>query len=223
MIQVIDNGGFAHEKSWIESLLLPQDATFILDESGHTITFNNERFKLNFFSTEFQQLLSSPHPLLIAAGRTKGKLLDACGGLGKDSFIFTHHRFDVTTCEISPIIYLLLSHAVSKYTLATTLKWKTHLGAAQELMTSQSFDIIYLDPMFQKKRTSKPKLGMQMLQVLAENSPFTSWEMAWEQAKQRLIIKNYAKTPPVSELPTPSFQVKGKRSIRYDVYIKDPV
>ena len=222
LITIHDHGGYEKEKQALEQhpLLINQDLIIHLDKKGHSIQFGNQSMQLNYGLKEYQGLLDSPHPLLTAVGKTRGTLLDACGGLGKDSFILAHHYFDVTTCEINLLIYILLSQAVDQYTQQCPLKWQTTHQQAQNLMTPNCYDIVYLDPMFQEKRSAKPKQGMQLLQIAADKTPFQDWELAWKSAKKRLVIKQHAKSSIITALPSPSHQVKGKRNIRYDVYVK---
>ena len=221
-ISVIDHGGYASKKTQLEQCSLPGSADIIitLDSGGHRVQFQQQQFQLDYAANEFQSLLSSQHPLLTAIGKTRGSLLDACGGLGRDSFIMAHSGFEVTTCEVSLIIYTLLEQAVAHYSTLNSLKWETVHSSAQDIMYSQAYDIVYLDPMFQEKRSAKPKQNMQLLQIAADQSPFHEWKSAWLCAKKRLVIKQYSNSTPVPELPAPSYQVKGKRNIRFDVYIK---
>lgn len=225
MVTVIDNGGFSSLQSKLEKITLPNDiqVEVILDHSLHVVIFNNQAFSLDYHSNEFQRLLSSNHPLLSAIGSKPGSLLDACGGLGKDSFIAAHNGFDVLTCESSLLIYTLLEQAVTSYTSDSRLKWVTSHRLAQTVMANRQFDIVYLDPMFQAKRTAKPKQGMQLLQLAADQSPFNDWQAAWHCAKGRLVIKQYAKSSIIEDLPPPSYQVTGKRNVRYDIYLKTTV
>jgi len=222
IITVIDHGGYAIQKTQLEQHPLPgnTDIVITLDSKRHLVAFQKQQFQLDYTENEFQSLLSTQHPLLTAIGKTRGRLLDACGGLGRDSFILAHNGYEVTTCEINLVIFTLLEQAVADYAPHNSLKWTTVHCSAHQIMDSQVFDIVYLDPMFQEKRSAKPKQNMQFLQIAADQSPFNHWQSAWHCAKKRLVIKQHANTSPISELPAPSYQVKGKRNIRFDIYIK---
>ena len=221
MIDIIDTGGFAELKAQLSKLTLPShdDIQLILG-SPHHIRLKDSLYSLNYTSSAYQSLLASQHPLLSAVGQQKGSLLDACGGFGKDSFLLSHNKFSVTTCENNPIIALLLSQAVNQYCQKVPLNWETYTGNAQEIMQSKSFDIVYLDPMFQIQRSAKPKLSMQIIQALTAKESFTDWKLAFHCAKKRLVIKQHQKSIIRPELPNPSLQIKGKQNIRYDIYLK---
>ena len=221
MIKVIDQGGFAKLKAQIASLpSISSDITIILDETQHKLLFNQETFELNYFASNYQRLLGSQHPLLKAIGTNPGSILDACGGLGKDSFILVHKGHTITTCESNLIIYTLLEQAIKKYCISNDIQWMCIHANCQEVMKKQVFDTIYLDPMFTIARSAKPKLSMQMIQQLAKDEPFTDWDLAWTSCKKRLVIKHHQKTPSIETLPKPNICIKGKRNVRYDIYIK---
>lgn len=185
--------------------------------SPHTLEINDQIFQLNFNDTEYQQYLTSSHPLLSAIGKKPCSVLDAFAGLGKDAFILAHQNFTVTSSEINPVLYLLLSQAVENYPLDN---WQVIFTNACELFQKDRFDIVYLDPMFTEKRKSKPKLSMQVIQQLVLDTPFNHWQQAYDCAKKRLVIKHHQRTPTIRTLPKPSLQISGKRNVRYDVYLK---
>ena len=221
MITVIDQGEFHQLKKLIDHLPpISAEITLILNDKQHQLIHNQETFELNYHSSNYQRLLGTQHPLLKAIGQNPGTILDACGGLGKDSFILTHQGHHVTTCESNLIIYSLLAQAIKNYCENTDLKWLYEYGNCHKLMQEQVFDTIYLDPMFTVTRSAKPKLAMQMIQQLVRDEPFTNWNTAWQSCKKRLVIKHHQKTPSISSLPKPSISIKGKRNVRYDIYTK---
>lgn len=193
------------------------DFDFIFGEP-HKVIFQNQSFSLNFKDREHQQLITKKHPLLSAITKQPSKILDAFGGLGKDGFILAHQHHTVITHEINPILFLLLSQALERY--QSPLNWSIHYGDVTTSLIADTYDIIYLDPMFDQDRTAKPKLPMQVIQKLSLDQPFTDWEKAYHVAKKRLVIKQHLKSPPNYHLPKPSLQIKGKRNVRYDVYLK---
>lgn len=186
--------------------------------SPHRIIFQNQPYQLDFNTQTYQRLISNQHPLLSAIGKNPTQVLDAFGGLGKDGFILSHQQHQVTTCEINPILYLLLSQALNAY--PGKLNWTIHHQDALCMMKKNSFEVVYLDPMFTDNKTAKPKLAMQVIQALASNQPFENWQTAYQAATKRLVIKQHQSSPTVSQLPKPSLQIKGKRSVRYDIYLK---
>lgn len=221
MIKVIDQGGFHELKELIENHpTVSTEITLILNQTQHKLQHHQETFELDYHSNNYQRLLGTQHPLLKAIGTNPGSILDACGGLGKDSFILVHQGYPITTCENNLIIYSLLEQAIRNYCKDTDLTWLCAHKNCQDLMQERVFDTIYLDPMFTVTRSAKPKLAMQMIQQLTQKSPFTDWELAWQSCRKRLVIKHHQKTPSVNTLPKPNMSIKGKRSVRYDIYIK---
>jgi len=221
MIEIIDTGDFAELKQQLSKMhLSAHDNIQVILGYPHYIRLKDSIFSLNYTDNTYQSLLTTQHPILSAIGQQKGTLLDACGGFGKDSFLLSHNHFKVTTCESNPIIALLLSQAVTDYCTKVPLSWEAISQQSQEVMHKRSFDIVYLDPMFQIQRSAKPKLSMQIIQALSSSEPFTDWDLAWQCAKKRLVIKQHQKAIIRPELPKPSLQVKAKKNVRYDIYLK---
>ena len=221
MIEIINSGNYASEKATLDAFEInTSDHIKLILDNPHTLIFNSQSFILNYRDRYYQSLLKTQHPLLSAIGQQSGSLLDACGGFGKDSFILAHQGLQVTTCEENPIIAILLQQAVQNYCQKYPLSWRARQGPSQQAMKPSSFDIVYLDPMFQVNRTAKPKLSMQIIQSLSSSKPFFDWKLAWETAVSRLVIKQHQKSPIIDALPKPNMQIKGKQNIRYDIYIK---
>ena len=228
MITIIDRGGFTELKAKLEQQLQASmqqntDLTITLDERGHHIQYLDMDYSLNYQDFEFQKLLDkSKHPLLQAIGTKKRqqKILDACAGLGRDGFILAHAGHSITSCELHPILFVLLEQAIGKIVKLKGLHWTAVHDNCQNLMTPGLFDIIYLDPMFSATSKAKPKLMMQIIQQLAPKDPFTFWDMAWQNTGSRLVFKHSSKTPTIATLPKPRFQVSNERSVRFDVYCK---
>ncbi|MCP8352113.1 class I SAM-dependent methyltransferase [Candidatus Synchoanobacter obligatus] len=221
-VTIKDLNSFNHDILCPSSIQSAEPLEIILSDNGHRILFKNSEFKLNYQENSFQQLLQTPHPLLKALGKKKSTVLDACGGFGKDSFIMAHHGHQVTTCESNPVIFTLLDQAIKNYCAESHLMWTSYFGASQKLMSASSFDIVYLDPMFQIKRSAKPKIGMQIIQSLTTPTPaFNLWVTAYNAAKSRLVVKQHQQEPAIESLPKPHQSINGKRNIRYDIYLKD--
>lgn len=223
MITVIDKSNNPSLKKQLEAIQTKGAILITLDPKSHTIQINQQSFSLNYRDSTYQSLLSTPHPLLKAIGNNPGSILDACGGFGKDSFILAHQGFQIITCEHNLLIYTLLTQAIESYTKGSHLNWATYFGDAIQHMENQSYDTIYLDPMFNLSRSAKPKLAMQIIQSLTDDTPFTAWHKAWECAKKRLVIKHHQLTPSIPLLPKPNQVIKGKRNIRYDIYLKEAI
>lgn len=221
MIKILDTGGYQHIKQHLEDCeLSTNDEISIVLAEPCQILFNQQKFTLDYKDRKFQSLLTTTHPLLTALGNTKGTVLDACGGFGKDSFILAHNNFKVTTCEENPFIATILTQAVTTYCQYYPIQWQAMESKCQSLMKPNAFDLVYLDPMFQVTRSSKPKLGMQIIQSLSKQNEYTDWQLAFSAAKKKLVIKQHNKSPVLTCLPKPSLQISGKQNIRYDIYHK---
>ncbi len=204
-------------KKALLQLDLPKTLKVDLHDPYHVLTLGTQQLQLNFNTPEWQQLLNTKHPLLKAVGKPT-TILDACAGLGKDGFILANAGFDITSTEENLLLYALLSQAVDH--LKTDLNWKVLHQKAQLLFDQQSFDVIYLDPMFMTSKKAKPKKGMQFIQAIASANVFQDWESAYHAAHKRLVIKHDFKTSPISCLPKPSFNVGNAKKSRFDIYIK---
>lgn len=162
---------------------------------------------------------------LIKACRIKNKpeikILDATCGMGRDSFLMFQSDFEVTACEKHPVIHALLKDGLNRYLNATgELPFLLHQLPAEQVMAAQSFDVIYLDPMFpQKLKSAKAKKDMQLFQTIhqhTEDNAESLLEMALKRASQKVVIKR----PLRSELllsKKPTFQIVGK-TCRFDAF-----
>lgn len=217
MIEIIDTGNYQQDKRLIETFYQNTrfDFKLILD-NPHQLIINKQTFTLNFNAPNYQRLIQQQHLLLTAIGKKPLSILDAFGGLGKDGFILAHQGHQVTTYEINPILYLFLSQALKNY--SSKLNWEIHLGDIAHHL--KEYDVIYFDPMFETDNNSKPKLAMQIIQSIVTNQSFSGWKPALEMATKKLVIKQHLSNPPISSLPKPSMQIKGKRNVRYDIYWK---
>jgi 16S rRNA (guanine1516-N2)-methyltransferase len=204
-------------KKQISQLDLPPTLQVNLHDPFHTLILDQQQLSLNFNAPEWQQILTTKHPLLKAVG-TPTTILDACAGLGKDGFILANAGFEVTSTEENLLLYALLSQAVEH--LETKLKWNVLHQKAQTLFSKPYFDVIYLDPMFMTSKKSKPKKNMQFIQSIASPTLFEDWESAYHATKKRLVIKHDHKLSPLTCLPKPSFSVSNAKKSRFDIYIK---
>lgn len=217
---IIAEAAFLNLKEKIEAqAILPATYTLRLSHSQHRIETKNQQFTLNFNDKHHQSLRQTAHPLLKAIGKNPGKILDACAGLGKDGFILAHF-FEVVSTENNLILYTLLEQAIQQYIHHTPINWKVHYTDCQEQLKTETFDTIYLDPMFTLSRSAKPKLPMQMIQALSDDTPFSDWLSLYQAAKKRLVIKTHQRLPAPASLPMPSMTLNSGRNIRYYIYLK---
>lgn len=171
--------------------------------------------------------LSENRALLTAVGLKPGwKLLDGNAGFGQDAFVLAWAGAGVTAVERSPIVYELLvdglNRAFVEHSIWThTPKIRVLNMDLRELLqsTTEKYDVIYLDPMFDKpKKSAKSPKPMQILQTLLRGESTDVEELlqaALVRAQRRVVLK----------LPLKARHFFGKpdivfpgQSIRYDVY-----
>ncbi len=157
-------------------------------------------------------------------------VLDATGGLGRDSFILAAAGCRVRVFEQQPVIAALLAdgllraiaHAeTSEIAQRIQLINGDSITAMQDMQQSrQKVDVVYLDPMFPERRKSAlVKKELQMLKILAagEQADDQLLNVASGTAAKRVVVKRPLKAPCLDDR-VPSHSLTGK-TIRFDVYI----
>ncbi|MBK9295225.1 MAG: class I SAM-dependent methyltransferase [Oligoflexia bacterium] len=155
-----------------------------------------------------------------AIGKAKGlKVLDATAGWGTDAFILANLECKVTALENNDIVFRLLQDGLRR---ASDVATRIHL-LKQDFFefaktTFESFDVIYLDPMFDddEDKTALPKKEMQVLKELVGTTQDAHkyLEVALNMKPKRVVLKRPLKAPQISN---PKFSVEGS-SIRFDIY-----
>jgi len=89
----------------------------------------------------------------------------------------------------------------------------------RSLDASNTFDCIYLDPMFPTHKSgAKPGKEMQILQKLTDNVDIDAcFELSLEKALNRVVVKRPAKSPNMAD-KKPDMTYREK-TIRFDVYL----
>ena len=168
---------------------------------------------------------------VIGRGNHRPSILDATGGLGRDSFLLAAAGCQVQIVEREPVLAALLTDALQRAllhpkTAAIAARMSLHLGDAvvylQEMnKKKQQIEVIYLDPMFPERRKSAlVKKEAQILQLLAGPSSFEADKELLTAAMivgQRIVVKRPRKAPFLAELQ-PSHSLLGK-TVRFDVYL----
>jgi len=159
-------------------------------------------------------------------------VLDATAGLGKDAFVLASVGCRVTLLERIPCIHALLEDALERahyFGAAEDPSLLEILNRMQLMCTdsisymntsTESPDVIYLDPMFPKRtKSAQVKKEMQVFQKLigADGDAASLLKSALQFAKHRVVVKRPRTAAPLSELD-PSYSLNGKRN-RYDVYL----
>ena len=157
-------------------------------------------------------------------------VVDATAGLGSDAFVMACLGCHVTMIERSPIIAILLENALQR--AAAVNDFKTVIqqmslinGDACAVLKTLAVDsppeIIYLDPMFPKRRKSAlVKKEMQILQALLD-SPSDEADLltaALATATERVVVKRPGNAPEL--VGPPATMSISSPNIRYDVYVK---
>ncbi len=160
-------------------------------------------------------------------------VLDVTAGLGGDAFVLASLMCHVTLLERSIPVYALLEDGVKRASCASDevssiVGDYMHLLKRQDALAfleknvDQSFDVVYLDPMFpERKKSAKVKKAMQYFHHLVghdDKQKNASLMMAATKlAKKRVVVKRPKQAPLLTD-DIPSYQIKGK-SIRYDIYL----
>ncbi|CAL4324865.1 Ribosomal RNA small subunit methyltransferase J [Buchnera aphidicola (Periphyllus testudinaceus)] len=177
----------------------------------------------------FRRKYNKQKELIIKAMRTKSKknitILDSTAGFGKDSFVLASFGFKVFMIEKNLIIYKLLSNGLKRaYTDQKIGKW---IKKRMILFHSDSLiffkkrkiipDIIYIDPMFNKKK-SKPKKDMFLLKKLLKNTNNEEklLKPAIKLAKKKVVVKRYLNQSFLKK-KKPNYILYGK-NYRFDIY-----
>ncbi|MCI5207595.1 MAG: rRNA methyltransferase [Candidatus Electrothrix sp. ATG2] len=172
--------------------------------------------------------------LLRAVGGKGGgilKIIDATGGLGRDSFLLAAAGHQVRIFERQPVVAALLADGLERAaahpeTAEICQQMRLCGGDAVPALQAmqrdgggKGIDVVYLDPMFPERRKSAlVKKELQLLQLLAETdaTPTGLLEAALETVAHRVVVKRPLKAPFLTAR-SPSHSLAGK-TVRFDVY-----
>lgn len=152
------------------------------------------------------------------------KVLDATAGFGRDGFLLASLGCDVTMLERSPILYLLLNDALERYetSIQSRLNLKLlHQDSIAFLKTSETYPIIYLDPMFPERRKSAlVKKEMRFLHDIVglSEQDYELLKLSLQKSEKRVVVKRPLHAEYLAQ-KKPDFSYKGK-AIRFDIYSK---
>jgi 16S rRNA (guanine1516-N2)-methyltransferase len=155
-------------------------------------------------------------------------VFDATAGLGGDAFVLATLGCRVSLCERNPVMAALLEDGLDR-SLANDdtnniVQNFLHLikssSISYEASNFQSYDTVYLDPMYpHDTKSALNKMSMRVIRSLVGDD-IDSWQLmdrAKLLAKKRIVIKRPRLAPPLTDDKI-SYQVKMKSS-RYDIYI----
>ena len=157
-------------------------------------------------------------------------VVDATAGLGRDSFVLADLGCRVLLCERHRVVQQLLRSGLRRaaagdtWLAAVSARMQLHCGDARDLAPRDlsGVDVIYLDPMFPRRRKSAAvKKEMVVFQLLLGERAADGGEelLAWalRQAVARVVVK---RPPGAAELGghRASHAIAGK-AVRFDVYV----
>jgi 16S rRNA (guanine1516-N2)-methyltransferase len=171
--------------------------------------------------------------MLDARGQGKSLLVKACGvlpdrpsvfdpflGFGLDALLLARLGCEVEGIERHPLVWLMFREFAID--LGMSVKHQCGDGLAVLSDENRSWDVVYLDPMFERRqKRALPNRGLQHLQDLQNSAPEETvdlencLELAKARANMRVVLKRRPKSPITA---TPSHQIKG-HSVRFDVYM----
>lgn len=167
-----------------------------------------------------------------AVGLKKGILptvIDATGGLGRDSFVLASLGCDVTLIERSPVIAELLRDGMARAEhdaeIGAIVREHMHLVMADAiaylatLSEAQRPDVVYLDPMYpERRKTAAVKKEMRAFQLLlgGDEDEADLLTAALRCARKRVVVKRPRQAEAIAG-PKPSLSMTGQ-STRFDIY-----
>lgn len=181
---------------------------------------------------DFVEYNKNSNELIKACGinnKNRINVLDCTAGLCKDSYILANNNCNIVAIEKNKIVCSLLWDGFCRGYKDDNIKnilnniTLVNDDSVNFLKTTKMlFDCVYLDPMFDRSKKSRlVKKEMQFFHNLIEESEDKQelFYLAFEKAKNRVVVKRSLHSNFLIDNIKPSFQIKGK-TIRYDVYIK---
>ncbi|MBU1565387.1 MAG: class I SAM-dependent methyltransferase [Proteobacteria bacterium] len=170
-------------------------------------------------------------PVARAVGIKPGirpNILDGTGGLGSDAFVLASLGCQVTVCERSPIISVLLEDGLQRALLdektAVIIKQRLRLVVADSRTYLQQcqevYATVYLDPMYPHRHDSAlNRQSMRTTRTLVGDDQDSGLllEVALKRAENRVVVKRPIQAPLLTER-IPSHTIATKNS-RFDVYM----
>jgi 16S rRNA (guanine1516-N2)-methyltransferase len=203
----------------------------------HSFTLGGKPFAVDYLEKEFRQRwksISRNDIFLKALGIKKGfkTFCDPTCGLGYDAFLIaTLPDCEVVACEKVPAIAELVMNALLRLKDLGRFQefpFFFHFGDGLEFLKSQraeSFDVVYLDPMFPRseEKSAKQKKEMQIVRELtdADTKEAELFAEAWRVAKHRVVVKRSDDAPKLQVDREPESSIEGK-TVRFDLYPKLP-
>ncbi len=182
----------------------------------------------------YRRLHAGKEVLLKAVGFHKNQppsVLDATGGMGRDSFLMASHGCRVHMFERNRIVAAMLEDGLrraSRHPDTRPAAERIHLSTGDSLRflrdsarPGAKYDVVYLDPMFpQRKKSALVKKEMQILNRLLghETDAEELLGEALSATGKRVVVKRPKTAPPLAGSSTPSHSL-GSKTTRFDVYM----
>jgi len=158
------------------------------------------------------------------------RIIDATGGLGRDTFLLAAAGFRVQVFEQNPILAALLLDGLQRALRNPSTAEICHritftpgnsIAGLHSLEKKETAEIVYLDPMFPKRNsTAKVKKELQMIQQVTgedgEDNIEDLFAVSLQSATQRVVVKRPRKGTWLDE-QHPAYSLTGK-TIRFDIY-----
>ena len=151
-------------------------------------------------------------------------ILDLTAGIAGDSLTPISMGAKISLIEKNPLIFFILKQNLIELERNINQKINYNLfnqDAYSFLENSkEKFDLIYLDPLFDKKANSKSKKYMQLLQSLGDKINIEELlPLALKKSNERVILKRPENYKYSKEMKLkPNHSIKGK-IIRYDIFL----
>lgn len=195
-----------------------------------TLRRENERdsglcldFTADFKEFERQKISAKKNILGRALAAGIGvRVCDLTLGVAGDSSLLVYWGCSVVGVEKNPVVRALVNDALAHGPQVLREGLRVIEDSLQNFVASwdlSSFDVFYLDPMFQHKRSALPKKEMQYLAQLVEPEDERSYLPPLERLihlKKKIVVKRAVQAPPLGGLkPLRSLESK---MLRFDHY-----
>ena len=205
------------------------DNNLTLELNNNQITLLNHNYRppvpisIDFLNQSFikkiDQRLSQNEIFLKIFQKKNSKILDCTAGFGHDSYLLRSLGFNLVMIEKSPIISLMLKHAVEKIQKS---KFYLYHGDALDFLnhTDVVFDYIYFDFMFNRnKNKSLSSKNDEALKILAENDNNREElvDLAITKCREKVVVKGPIRGSNEIKLK-PSYSITSKL-LKYDMYL----
>ncbi len=210
------------------SLALSEDSPWLLSDQQNALSLRHPSFKTSILldlenDLHYNRKVSSTmkDPLLRALGYKKNhnlRVLDACGGFGRDAVFMTRQNIEVTSFERNPILYLLFLDALLRFPISN-LTWKYGDSSSAIQNNHDKSAILYLDPMFTgEKKSALPQKEIQYFKELLKEDVDSEelLTLALKSKFDRIVVKRSDKGEFLCNVkPVNSWT---GTSVRFDLY-----